>query len=474
MSRRLLAGFLIFAAALIVLFEIPLGLALASNARATALTEVQNDGSSIGLVVSASLARGDPAGARSVIDRFAHVEHAVVVVIDNRHVELSSGAGALEEMGDPATRVILRSAGTGKAVGEEGSHDPDDDFLYAVVPVVLKVPTTSTRPEPRVGTNSARLVLLVAEPAAPLHAQINRDAVRLALFGMVVLALAAGIGALLARSLTRPLAGIEATVSAYGSGDLSARVPPRRGPPELQALGETVNQMAGRLDDLLRAQRAFVADASHQLRTPLTALRLRLENLEGTLTARDAEDELAPAIAETDRLSHVIDGLLVLARTDGSRPALVTVDVSAALVERIDAWGALAGERHVVLELDAAGAPNSHVRALAGPGYLEQVLDNLLANALDATPPGGFVRLSVGRIDDDVDVHVIDSGRGMRADDRARAFARFWRSEGSSADGSGLGLAIVAQLVHVSGGTCRLDAGPTGGIDAVVRLRAAR
>ena len=114
------------------------------------------------------------------------------------------------------------------------------------------------------------------------------------------------------------------------------------------------------------------------------------------------------------------------------------------------------------------------MRALAGPGYLEQVLDNLLANAFDATPPGGAVRLSVVRTGDDVDVHVIDSGRGMRAEDRARAFDRFWRSEGSSADGSGLGLAIVAQLVHVSGGTCWLEAGPAGGIDAVVRLQAAR
>lgn len=473
MSRRLLAGFLVFAAILIVLFEIPLGLALASNARATALTEVQNDGSSLGLVVSASLARSDLVGAREVIDRFAHAEHAVVIVIDNRRVELSAGAGALEELDDPATRTILRSAGTGKAAGEEGSHDPDDDFLYAVVPVVLRAAPDSIRPEAKQGAGSARLVLLVAEPAAPLHAQIDRDAIRLAIFGAVVLALAAGVGALLARSLTRPLAEIESTVSAYGSGDLSARVPPRRGPPELRALGETVNQMARRLDDLLRAQRAFVADASHQLRTPLTALRLRLENLEGTLSARDAADELAPAIAETDRLSHVIDGLLVLARTDGSRPGLEPVDVASALAERIDAWGALAAERQVVLELDPACDSDVHVRALAGPGYLEQVLDNLLANAFDATAAGGSVRLSVERTGDDVDVHVIDSGRGMRAEDRARAFDRFWRSEGSAADGSGLGLAIVAQLVRASDGTCWLDAGPNGGIEAVVRLRAA-
>ena len=98
-----------------------------------------------------------------------------------------------------------------------------------------------------------------------------------------MVALATALGTVLARSLTRPLEGIEAAVAAVGAGRLSERAPVGRGPAELDALGETVNEMAERLEELVHTQRAFLADASHQLRTPLTALHLRLENLEDTL-----------------------------------------------------------------------------------------------------------------------------------------------------------------------------------------------
>jgi signal transduction histidine kinase len=468
MSRRLLLGFLLFATLVVVVFEVPLGLSLASNARATALTEVQNDGTSLGLVVSAALDRGDVSSARAVVTRFARVEHAVVVVLSNRGAVLVAGKGAREDLVDPTTGRILRAAGAGRASGEEGSNDPDDDFLYAVVPLALRDPPPSFNTE-RGAAGSARLVLLVAEPASALHAQIQSDAIRLALFGMGVLALAVAAGAVLARSLTRPLSRIESTVASYGHGKLDARAPADDGPPELRALGSTVNEMAGRLEELLQTQRSFVADASHQLRTPLTALHLRLENLEGKLGPQDAET-LAAAIAETDRLSHVIDGLLVLARADGSRPERVPADAGAVVAARIDAWSALAAERGVGL----SASTERPAMVLAGPGYLEQILDNLLANALDATPSGTSVRVEVDADEDVVDVHVVDTGRGMSAEERVRAFDRFWRSENASPDGTGLGLAIVAQLVRASGGTCWLDAGPDGGTDAVVRLPRAR
>jgi len=109
---------------------------------------------------------------------------------------------------------------------------------------------------------------------------------------------------------------------------------------------------------------------------------------------------------------------------------------------------------------------------LACPGHVEQILDNLLANALDATPAGGNVSLSATRVANSIEIHVIDDGPGMSLPDRERAFDRFWRHEGAPHGGSGLGLAIVAQLARMSGGTARLDASPGGGIDAVVRLEA--
>jgi signal transduction histidine kinase len=475
MRRRLLAGFLIFALVLVVLVEVPFGLSLASNARTTALSEVQSDGASLALLVGSALGSGNKADARQVISRFAGNEHAIVVVASDGAVELSAGSGAAEEMTDAPTKAILASAEAGQASGEEGSDDPDDDFLYVALPVALKPVKPAPGPEPA-ATAGAHfgVVLLVATQAAPLHARIRRDWIELGLFGAVMLAVAAAVGTLLARSLTRRLAGIEAAVAAFGAGRLSERAPDGRGPAELRALGDTVNEMADRLEELLRTQRTFVADASHQLRTPLTALRLRLENLEDELDPEQGQD-LTPALAEADRLSRVVDGLLSLARTEGTRPVREPVDIGAALRDRVDAWSALAEERHVRLsdEWAARGAvERPALTALVCPGHIEQVLDNLLSNALDATPPGGAVSLGAERVDGTIEIHVVDTGPGMTAADRTRAFDRFWRPEGARHEGSGLGLAIVAQLVRVSGGTTWLDPADGGGVDAVVRLEA--
>jgi signal transduction histidine kinase len=473
MRRRLLAGFLVFALVVMVLLEVPLGLSLADNARTTALSELQSDGTSLGLLVGSSLERGDTTEAQNVIGRFARGENAIVVVVSNRKLELSAGSGAAEEMADPSTRAILKSSETGRALGEEGSRDPDDDLLYVALPVALRAPSTPND-TPAHDADAFGVVLLVAVQAAPLHARIANDWIKLALFGGAMLAIAAAVGTLLARSLTRNLAGIEAAVAAFGAGRLSERAPSGRGPAELKALGDTVNEMADRLEELLHIQRAFVADASHQLRTPMTALRLRLENLEGALDPDQGAD-LAPAIAEADRLSRVVDGLLSLARTDGTRPVREPVDVGAALGERVEAWSALAEERQVILADTGDLRPLRErpvLMALACTGHVEQVLDNLLSNAIDATPAGGAVSLGADRIGDDIEIHVVDTGSGMSAADRARAFDRFWRPEGAQHEGSGLGLAIVAQLVRVSGGTTWLDAAEGGGVDAVVRLEA--
>jgi signal transduction histidine kinase len=472
MRRRLLAGFLLFALALVVALEVPLGLSLARNDRITSMSEVQRDATSLSVLVAAGLNHGGGSSLQPVVRQFARAEDAVVAVVSNGHVLASAGKEAAEELADPRTRPIIAAAGAGHTSGEEGSNDPDDDFLYVALPVAISARGANGHPS---STDGSDVVLLVAESAAPLHASIRDHWITLALFGLGVLALATALGTLLARSLTRPLESIEAAVAAVGAGRLSERARVGRAPAELKALGATVDDMADRLEELVHTQRAFLADASHQLRTPLTALRLRLENLEDTLGPEQGA-EFAPALAEADRLSRIVDGLLTLARSEGGvRPAREVVDVESVLRDRAEAWGALAEERQVTLtcELPAAGPHESALRALACPGQLEQILDNLLANALEATPAGGKVSLDAHRLGERVEVHVIDDGPGMSAADRTRAFDRFWRREGAPHGGTGLGLAIVAQLARISGGTAWLDAAPGGGVDAVVRLEAA-
>jgi signal transduction histidine kinase len=245
---------------------------------------------------------------------------------------------------------------------------------------------------------------------------------------------------------------------------LTSRVTSQRGAPELTSLGRTFNEMAGRLESIVASHRSFVADASHQLRTPLTALQLRLENLADSVDG-DERPEVEAAIKEIHRLSRLVDGLLAIARAEAGSNHPETVDLAVVAGERSGAWEALAAETGIDLTMQAP--PIAPARAV--PGAIEQILDNLLANALDATPDGGRVEVEVDEHDGAWELHVRDQGRGMAPEDLERAFDRFF-SKGKPGKGSGLGLAIVQQLATASGGDAVLRPGPEGGIDAVVRL----
>src|SRR5450631_4196184 len=167
-----------------------------------------------------------------------------------------------------------------------------------------------------------------------------------------------------------------------GAGDLAARSAVPDDPPELRRLARSFNATAERLGSLLRSQRGFVADASHQLRTPLAALRLRLENIEADGPQHRPED-LDGALAEVARLTELVDSLLVLARAEDAPAPSVDVSLEPVIEARLDAWSAVADERAVRLEADVAD-----VGVRSEPGRLEQVLDNLLSNALNAAPAG--------------------------------------------------------------------------------------
>jgi signal transduction histidine kinase len=211
-----------------------------------------------------------------------------------------------------------------------------------------------------------------------------------------------------------------------------------------------------------------VADASHQLRTPLTALRLRLETLAPHVD-ESARPKLDAAIAETHRLGRLVHSLLVLARSDATAAEPTPVDLTAAVADRVDAWTPVAADQAVRITADCA--PGLWV--LAVPGAPEQILDNLVSNALDAVSGDTHIVVRADVSDDTVELHVIDQGPGMDPDARVHAFERFWRPAGERTDrGFGLGLAIVAQLAAHSRGQARLEPGPGGiGLDAIVTLR---
>jgi signal transduction histidine kinase len=209
----------------------------------------------------------------------------------------------------------------------------------------------------------------------------------------------------------------------------------------------------------------MLADASHQLRTPLTALRLRLDLLAADSAPATAV-ELAGAQEEIARLSRLVDGLLATARAEAVTEQLEQIDVTDTVGERVAAWQPVADGNGVKLVADAL-SPTAP-RVALGAGHLEQVLDNLIDNAIEAIgDKSGNVRVSVARSDDGTRLTVADDGPGMTPQERSRAFLRYTTG---SQNGTGLGLAIVHRLVTANGGTIRLADTPGGGLTVEVEF----
>jgi signal transduction histidine kinase len=269
-----------------------------------------------------------------------------------------------------------------------------------------------------------------------------------------------------ARWVGRPLSALDAAAQRLGGDALDTRSVTGQGPPEVRRLAGTFNAMAGRLEALVHGHRATMADVSHQLRTPLAALRLRLDVL-----AQDADPatatELADAQEEIARLSRLVDGLLAVARAENVVTEPAVVAVADVLRDRVAAWAPVADEREVTLALSDPG----QVRASLGDGHLEQILDNLLANALDAVPPGGHVRVSAMAGGRGARIVVADSGPGM---DQAQRDAAFRRFASNTSGGTGLGLAIVHRLVTSNAGSAALSDTPGGGLTVTLDLPAAQ
>ena len=314
-------------------------------------------------------------------------------------------------------------------------------------------------------------VAVLVRSLDPLNDRIAAVWGWLALIGVGGLLAGTLVSVRLARWVGSPLHAVDRAAQQLGEGTLEVRAPAGSGPQEVRRLAATFNTMAARTEALVHGHRTVIADVSHQLRTPLTALRLRLDLLAGDVDG-EAAVELAGAQEEIARLSRLVDGLLAVARAEGAVPRPVLVRVDEVVAERVAAWEPLAAERQVTLTARCRQGLNAYL----GPGDLEQVLDNLLANALDAVPHGGRVRIegtaapgSSGR--GTVHLRVIDDGPGMSAAARESAFRRFGNPE---AGGTGLGLAIVHRLVTANGGTARLQDTAGGGLTVVLELPPAR
>ena len=450
MKRRLLAGYLGVAVLVLVLLEVPLAISYARAERQALTDKVERDAVALSSLVEDSLERGAPVPARvrRIARDYGTDTGARVLVVDDHGRRLVDSAPTGTR--DFSSRPEIATALNGEiATGTRSSKTLGTDLLYVAVPVA--------------SSGVVHGAIRISYPTSAVDARIHRYWTVLAVIAAVVLAVSATVAAVLARWVTRPLDRLEQAADAVGRGDLSARAP-AQGPPEVRRLAETFNSMAAELDALLSSQDAFVADASHQLRTPLAALRLRLENLEPDVTDPGKED-LSGALREVERLSALVDGLLTLARADRAHSAPSPISLGPLVEKRVEAWSALAAESDVGLRLEL----ESDVAALATPGRVEQVLDNLLANAIDASPGGATITVATCTANGWAELHVADEGPGLSETERSRAFDRFWQAH-EGRDGFGLGLAIVRRLTAADGGDVQLRAGSPGGLEAVVRL----
>jgi len=266
------------------------------------------------------------------------------------------------------------------------------------------------------------------------------------------------------------LAPLRNLVAAVRARDAESMTPlPLAGlPSELAPLGSALNALLKRLGASFDAQRAFVADAAHELRSPLTALKLQLD------LVRRAPDEAARAQAlqglaqGTERMQRLVEQLLVLARAEpgGAESALQQVDVVEPVRQATADTVALAAAGGVELELDAP--PRQQARA--DPAALRILARNLVDNAVRHAGRGGRVRVQVTAAEAGVILRVDDSGPGIPAAERQRVFDRFYRRSGDDTVGSGLGLAIVHAIAERHGADVRLDDSPLGGLRAEVVL----
>jgi signal transduction histidine kinase len=423
--RRLIVAIVAVAAATLALFAVPLGVVLRDGYRDQELLRLQRDTVAAARQIDLGASSGDPVELPAGPDRLA------VYDASGRRVAAGPASGPARADGLVADATRLRRPTTRFRPGA----------LLAAVPLLTGERVTGA--------------IRAQRSDAVVVRRAHRAWLALAAAGVVVLLLAILAAVLLGRRLARPLERVAVAAGRMGDGDFSVRAP-RVGIREVDAVADALDLTSARLQDLIARERAFSADASHQLRTPLAALRLELETMQ---LAATRPEPLERALTEVDRLQQTIETLLAVAR---DHPAPQTsCELVELLTEIEQRWrGPLAKcGRRLTLSVSGEAVP---VRA-RGP-VIREILDVLLDNA--ASHGRGAVGIALRTVDEHwAEIAVSDHGPGFEAGERT-AFRR--RSE--AAGGHGIGLALARSLAHAEGGRLTItDTGPAPRIALMLR-----
>lgn len=456
MRRRFVLVIVSVVVIVLAVRDVPLGFELARIERERVITRLERDayvlaGSVAQRAATTSGLSADDASTE--LSFFAATTRTQAVVIDAQG-RLFASTDADAPIGESYTnRPEVVSALLGEfASGQRDSTTLGESIVYAAVPVLS-------------GDEVVGVVRL-ASPESGIEAQVLRKIRGLVLGGLISVLIGVIAALLLANILVRPIDSLRRAAKRLADGEDDVVVA-EEGPGELRQLSRTFNEMTRRVRGMLERQRSFAGDAAHQLRTPLTALRLRLESAAESSATNGAESRvhIDAAIDETERLATLTEQMLQLARTEGRVLPVSTFDLSAVVRELAGDWSALAAERDVALSTSVP----EQVYVSSSETAWREIAANYLDNAIGHSPRGSRVEMLVTANQHAAELIVRDSGVGMPAADRERAFDRFWRGDNSSArSGSGMGLAIVAHLASAASLNVALRESPGGGIDSVV------
>jgi signal transduction histidine kinase len=455
MTRRLLFSYLAFALLILVGLEVPLGYLQHRNEQHQAFQQLELAGEVLAVLVDPALATNDMAEVEALARQSAECLDGQVEILDSRGEVLYSTHRPTDVSASrPDVRAVL--------------HDQAHASLRTATVAGVEMMSVAVPVRPGPAPHGA---IRVSMPAEALTAAAGFRLILTAV-GLLVLAAAGVIAFAMARWIGRPIRALEQATRTLADGTPLPPLPTTTGPPELRRLAGTLAATADRLHRLIASQRSFIGHASHQLKTPLAALRLRLENLEPDIAVAGGKN-LRAALTETDRLAQMVESLLAMARSEQTTLPREPVRLAPAVAERIAFWTPLA-TRHAV-RLAASGPHDAQVQAV--PGAVDEIIDNFLSNALRAAPPDSTITVTwrparpTGETPM-IELHVLDQGPGLTADHCAKALDPFWRAPGMAKDGTGLGLSLVRKLAEASGGRALLRPGDSAGIDAVVILPA--
>jgi two-component system, OmpR family, sensor kinase len=445
---RLLAAFAYLLVLTVVALAVPLAVNVDRRAKDAFYAGIDSQTQVIAASLGGSPAPGGTlAGVRRAVARYGRETDARVVVTNGHGVLLADSTRprparvGFATAGRPEISTAL--AGSGIRLIRH-STDLGGDLLVVAYPVL----------------DQGKIVgaVRLSQPIAAVDDRVRRSWFAIAGVAAAVGLVGLAVAWLLASSLARPIHAVGTTAERLGRGDLDARAP-ETGPADVAGVARALNRMADQLVGLIVAQREFVANASHQLRTPLTGLRLRLESLATGPGGTDAR----AGLREVDRLSELVADLLVLARAGVPPRAAATCDLRQEARAAADRWRPVAAEHNGTLTL---AEPPGPVAIAADAADVAAVLDNLIENAIVYSPEGSTVAVSVSG---EGAVRVHDDGPGIEPAEAARVFDRFYRGSAGrdTPGGSGLGLAIVRDLAARWGGAAELEPSGTGTTIAV-------